>query len=288
MRTDLQRVHTLRGVALFFLGLVFFLPTLSAQTLCSERHVGAPGQGRWQLVTSASVSGDVVRYASPGQSCEVPLQGRAVSAPQLLQDERHAVVATRDGRVITLPLQGKLGPLPQVQLEGRITAIAVSAAGAADVIAVATEGPHYLHMLDATLQSLQRLRLVDSTAKHTSSICRLLVSAPRQSFVAIFSTMAELWELSYNPLAPEIGLGMVHDFQYREGHFVPGYLNALRTALPWRVAAVGLDVDGHLVQLLAPRAAASEAVPAALVIHLDVRKPVPEAARVRAPLQRCS
>lgn len=287
MRTDLRRVHSLQRGALFFMGLVFFLPALSAQTLCSERHVGEPGQGRWQLLAAPSPQGDILRYDSPGQSCEVPLLGQAVSAPQLLQDARQAVVATRDGRVITLPMQGKLWPWHQVQLEGRITAVAASAASAVDVIAVATEAPHYLHMLNGSLRSLQRLRLVDRTAKHSSPICSLLVSAPRQSFVAVFAAIAEMWELSYNPLAPEIGLGMVHDFQYREGHFVPGYLNPLRTALPWNVVAAGLDAQGHMVQLVGPSAVTPEGPPP-LVIHLDVRKPVNEMARVQGPLQPCS
>lgn len=286
MRTPhLQRVHVLQRGALVFFGLLVFLSMALAQPACTERQAGHPSQGRWQLVTSPPrLSGDVLRYDSPqGPSCEVSLRGQAVAPPQALQGAQKTVVATRDGRVMVLPGQGPLWPWHQVQLDGRITAVAVSGAGSADVIAVATETPRYLHLLNGALQSLQRLPLVDRTAKQASSICALLVSAPRQSFVAVFSAMAELWELSYNPLAPEIGLGMVHDFQYREGHFVPGYLHPLRTALPWNAAAAGLDTDGHLVQLQGPGAA----TPEPLVIHLDVRKRVADVARTAEPLQPC-
>lgn len=175
----------------------------------------------------------------------------------------------------------------EVRLDGRITAWAMSGPGQPTVIAVATVAPLALTFLDTNLQTLQRLRLIDKTARYSSPICHLLVSPQRQSFVALFPNMGELWELSYNPLAAEIGLGMVHDFQYREGHFVPGYLNPQRTALPWNVVAAGLDVDGHLVQLLGPATGAPVQATATLVIHLDVRKPVSETVRTSAPLQAC-
>lgn len=177
-----------------------------------------------------------------------------------------------------------VGRTCEVLLDGRITTWALSAPGLPTVIAVATVAPVALIFLDTNLQRLQRLPLRDRTASQSSPICTLLVSPQRQSFVAIFSDMGELWELSYNPLAAEIGLGMVHDFQYREGHFVPGYLNPLRTSLPWTVAAAGLDAEGHTVQLRSRSAAPGGET---LVIHLDVRKPVAEAVRTHAPLRVC-
>lgn len=172
----------------------------------------------------------------------------------------------------------------EVRLDGRISAWAVSGPGQPTVIAVATRSPAVLSFLAADLQLMHRVPLRDRTGQPASSVCALLVSPQRQSFVAVFSATAELWELSYNPLAAEIGLGMVHDFQYREGHFVPGYLNPLRTALPWSVASAGLDVDGHLVQLdrRAPTPASES-----LVVHLDVRKPVPETARLATQPKAC-
>lgn len=286
MRTHLRRVHILKRSALVFIGATLFVASVGAQTQCAELRTGEDAQGRWQLLTP-HVGGDVLRYTSSDQSCEFPLQGQAVSAPLVSHDADQAVVATRDGRVIGLPMRGRPWPLPSLRLQGHITAIALSGPGQTGVIAVATHGPDHLHMLSASLQSLQRLRLMDKTGRHTSPICALLVSPQRQSFVALFSDLTELWEVSYNPRAPEIGLGMVHDFQYREGHFVPGYLHPLRTALPWKVAVAGLDGDGHLVQLHGHPALPPAQAALSMVIHLDVRKPVTETARISGPLYTC-
>lgn len=179
---------------------------------------------------------------------------------------------------------GHAGRSCEVQLDGHVTAWAVSTVGLPTVIAVATVSPAALIFFDTDLQLLQRLQLRDRSGGQSSPICALLVAPQRQSFVAIFSGMGELWELSYNPWAAEIGLGMVHDFQYREGHFVPGYLNPLRTVLPWNAAAARLDVDGHMVQLRKYQTTQADGV---LVIHLDVRKPVPETVRHATPWQVC-
>lgn len=90
--------------------------------------------------------------------------------------------------------------------------------------------------------------------------------------------MPELWEISYNPKAPEIALGLVHDFQYHEGSFVPGYLNPQRSTLPSPVTDFLLSESGNEVltahaesDLLHPGASARMQV-----THLDVRRKVAE------------
>jgi hypothetical protein len=241
MRTRLLRVHDLAGRALFFLGAWACALHASAQVRCEARNDAALAPLHHRVWVTTQAGGDLLRYDTPGRSCEL-------------------------------------------QLDGHISAWAVSAPGQPTVIAAATVAPAALVFLDTNLRELQRLQLKDRTGQQRSPICTLLVSQQRQSFVAIFSDMAELWELSYNPLAAEIGLGMVHDFQYREGHFVAGYLNPLRTALPWNVAGAGLDAEGHMVQL---RKRASAQGGDTLVIHLDVRKPVRETVQLQGPLQAC-
>lgn len=172
----------------------------------------------------------------------------------------------------------------RVTLPGHISAVALSGSGQVPVVAAATVAPYALYLFDQRLQLLKTLRLTDRTAKSESAVCAIFVAGQRQSFVVVFRGLPELWEVSYNPASPEIGLGMVHDFQYREGHFVPGYLNPLRTSLPWSVAAVGLDAEGHMVQL---RSRAEEQGGDTLVVHLDVRKPVAEQVRMTAPMRSC-
>ena len=40
-----------------------------------------------------------------------------------------------------------------------------------------------------------------------------------------------MWEVSYNPKAEDIPAGMIHDFKYKEGSFIPGFLNPRRSQL---------------------------------------------------------
>ena len=53
----------------------------------------------------------------------------------------------------------------------------------------------------------------------------------RKSFVAALKDVPEVWEISYDPKAEPIATGYIHDYQYKEGSFVPGYLNPRRTQL---------------------------------------------------------
>jgi hypothetical protein len=176
----------------------------------------------------------------------------------------------------------------RVTLPGRITAVALSGPGQATVIAAATMAPYALHLFDQNLAPLQNLRLTDRAGKQESPVCAIHVAALRQSFVLVFAAFAELWEVSYNPTAPEIGLGMVHDFQYREGHFVPGYLHPLRSALPFLPAQSALSTDGHAVLLRAPVVAGQALTLQSLELPLDVRKPIGAASENPAHWSDCS
>lgn len=196
-----------------------------------------------------------------------------------------AMVLHTQGSVLSLEVAGEPLAKSQVTLPGRITAAALSGPGQAPVVAVATANPYALHLLDRYLQPLQTLRLRDRAAKLESSVCTIHVAAQRQSFVLIFSEIPELWELSYNPTSPEIGLGMVHDFQYREGHFVPGYLNPLRSSLAFVPTHSALGTDGHTVVLRAGELAEPLHE---VVIHLDVRKPIVASGDARGPWWACA
>lgn len=197
------------------------------------------------------------------------------------------LTAKAAGNVLRVIQHGKTDQASALELPGRITALAVSGNGQAAVIAVATASPYALHLFDAALQPLQRLALADRSSKLQSAVCAIHVAELRQSFVVVFSGMPELWEVSYNPSSPEIGLGMVHDFQYREGHFVPGYLNPLRTALPFMAGAVALGNDGHTVLLREQKEPGAVEQPREAVIHLDVRKPIAPAGETWQKLQAC-
>jgi DNA-binding beta-propeller fold protein YncE len=107
--------------------------------------------------------------------------------------------------------------------------IAVSSDG--KYVAVANYLPHTLVLLDAELNLLKIIEARDRDGKTSSRVSAVYDAAPRKSFVAALKDVPELWEISYNPNADDIPVGMVHDFQYKEGAFIPGFLNPRRTFL---------------------------------------------------------
>jgi hypothetical protein len=99
-------------------------------------------------------------------------------------------------------------------------------------IAKVTDQPAALVLMDAGLNVLKVLPLTTSNGKTVSRVAALHDAPARKSFVVALKDVPEVWEVSYNPTAEDIPVGMVHDFQYKEGAFIPGYLNPRRTFLP--------------------------------------------------------
>ncbi len=98
-------------------------------------------------------------------------------------------------------------------------------------VAVANYLPHSLVILDADLNFKKLLPVKDKDGKVSSRVSAVYDASPRQSFVAALKDVKEVWEVSYNPKADDIPAGMIHDFKYKEGAFVPGFLNPVRTQL---------------------------------------------------------
>ena len=99
-------------------------------------------------------------------------------------------------------------------------------------IAKVTDQPPALVLMDAGLSVLKVLPLTAKNGTATSRVAALHDAPARRSFVVALKDVPEVWEVSYNPTAEDIPVGMVHDFQYKEGAFIPGYLNPRRTFLP--------------------------------------------------------
>ncbi|MDT8991893.1 hypothetical protein RQP54_13560 [Curvibacter sp. APW13] len=169
--------------------------------------------------------------------------------------------------------------------QGAFSATAQSRGEFPAVTVLATVTPAELVFQDGGGRELRRQIIRDRTGRLSSAACAILVAPARNSFLVLFADMPELWEVSYNPSAPEIGLGMVHDFQYREGQFAPGYLHPLRTSLPSTVVRAALGQDGHSV-VLELRAEHGQHPPPTLV-HLDVRKPIQESPATNSPWVEC-
>ncbi|HJW23648.1 MAG TPA: cytochrome D1 domain-containing protein, partial [Rhodocyclaceae bacterium] len=98
-------------------------------------------------------------------------------------------------------------------------------------VAVANYLPHSLVILDADLNPAKILPVADRSGATSSRVSAVYDAGPRKSFVAALKDVKEVWEVSYDPKAPEVPVGIIHDFKYREGAFVPGFLNPQRTAL---------------------------------------------------------
>lgn len=166
----------------------------------------------------------------------------------LLADGRHALLATRDGWIMRLDLQHE-EPIAETKLNALVSGTALSATHSKreQLLAVAGEDLPTLVVMDEHLHVLKSIPVRDKTGRFASGLLTIRTAKARNSFITLLAGAPELWEVSYNPNAPEIGLGMVHDFQYREGHFVPGYLNPQRSTLPSLAQDFVLLDSGHEV-----------------------------------------
>jgi hypothetical protein len=131
---------------------------------------------------------------------------------------------------------------------------------------VANYLPHTLVLLDAELNLIKVLAVADRDGKRSSRVSAVYDAAPRKSFVAALKDVPEVWEVSYDPNAEPIPAGMIHDFQYKEGAFIPGQFNPRRTLLD--------DVldDFFFTQDYSELIGASREAGKGQVVNLDVRR----------------
>lgn len=148
--------------------------------------------------------------------------------PKFSPDGRFVYFASRDGWISKYDLWN-LTLISEVRAGINTRNAAVSADG--KFVAVANYLPHTLVILDADLNPQKIIPVSDQSCKTSSRVSAVYDASPRQSFVAALKDVKELWEISYDPKAPDIAAGMVHDFKYREGAFIPGFLNPKRTQL---------------------------------------------------------
>src|SRR5574343_714896 len=146
--------------------------------------------------------------------------------PKFSPDGRFVYFASRDGWVTKYDLWN-LKVVAEVRAGINTRNAAVSGDGKWG--AVANYLPHSLVILDADLNFKKLLPVGDKDGKISSRVSAVYDASPRQSFVAALQDVKELWEVSYNPKAPDIPAGIIHDYKYKEGAFVPGFLNPQRT-----------------------------------------------------------
>jgi DNA-binding beta-propeller fold protein YncE len=185
--------------------------------------------------------------------------------PKFSPDGRYVFFASRDGWITKFDLWN-LKTVAEVRAGLNTRNAAVSSDG--NYVAVANYLPHSLVILDTDLELVKVLAVKDRDGKRSSRVSAVYDAGPRRSFVAALKDVQELWEVSYDPKAPEIPVGMVHDFQYREGAFVPGFLNARRTPLDDYLDDFFFTPDYNQVM------GASREGSKGQVVNLDVRRKI--------------
>lgn len=149
--------------------------------------------------------------------------------PKYSPDGRFVYFASRDGWVTKYDLWNlKVVAETRAGLNTRNAAVS----GDGKWVMVANYLPHTLVVLDAHDLKLSRIIPVkNAKGDKTSRVSAVYDAAPRKSFVAALKDVPEVWEISYDPKAEPVAEGLVHDFQYKEGDFKPGFFYPRRTLL---------------------------------------------------------
>ncbi|MBI3148754.1 MAG: c-type cytochrome [Betaproteobacteria bacterium] len=185
--------------------------------------------------------------------------------PKFTPDGRYVFFASRDGWISKFDLWN-LKVVSEVRAGINTRNAAVSGDG--KYVAVANYLPHSLVILDAELKLLKVLPVRDKDGKQSSRVSAVYDAFPRKSFVAALKDVKEAWEVSYDPKAPEIPAGYIHDYQFREGAFVPGFLNPRRSVLEDYLDDFFFTPDYNEVM------GASREAGKGQVVHLDVRRSI--------------
>jgi cytochrome c553 len=148
--------------------------------------------------------------------------------PKFTPDGRYVFFASRDGWISKFDIWN-LKVVAEIRAGINTRNLAVSEDG--KYVMVANYLPRTVVLLDGDLKLLKTLEARSLDGKETSRVSAAYDAAPRKSFVVAMKDMPELWEVSYDPKAPAIYEGLVHDFRMGEGLARPGFLNPRRTRL---------------------------------------------------------
>jgi cytochrome c553/DNA-binding beta-propeller fold protein YncE len=185
--------------------------------------------------------------------------------PKFTEDGRYVFFASRDGWITKYDIWN-LVVVAEIRAGINTRNVAVSPDG--KVVAVANYLPHTLVLLDGELNLLKVHPVKDMNGKESSRVSAVYDATPRRSFVAALKDVPEIWEISYDPKAEGIPAGLIHDYQFKEGSFLPGYLNPRRTRL-----SEPLD-DFFFTQSYAEVMGASRDAGKGQVVNLDVRRKI--------------
>lgn len=216
----------------------------------------AESDGRQLTIVDGARLEPIHRFAAPH-----PLH----DMPQFTPDGRYLFFVSRDGWITKFDIW-TLQTVAEVRTGMEARNLAISSDG--KYLAVANAQPHTLVLLDADLHPLKVHLALNKNRTQSSPLLAVHDAAARQSFVAVLEHVPEVWELSYDPKADDVPIGAIHDFLYKEGAFISGFLNPRRSYLAEPIAdyafAPGQD------ELVAKGSISGQSH----VLHLDVRKKI--------------
>jgi hypothetical protein len=161
----------------------------------------------------------------------------------------------------------------RVGIESRNLAVS----GDGKFIAVANASPSTLVLLDQDLKLLREHTVRNKERTQTSRVLGVFTAASRRSFIAPLQDVAEIWEVSYDPTSDDVPIGVIHDFLYKEGAFISGFLNPQRTRLDGPLHDVGFTADFSEIIGLGTEPGKL------LVVNLDARKLIAQIALPGSP-----
>jgi len=148
--------------------------------------------------------------------------------PKFSPDGRFVYFASRDGWLTKFDLYS-LRTVAEVRAGLNTRNAAVSSDGR--YVMVANTLPGNLVLFDSNLNLVKIIEATSLDGKQRSRVSAVYDAPPRRSFVVAMKDMPEIWEISYDPAAPAIYDGLVHDYKMGEGIARPGFLNPRRTPL---------------------------------------------------------
>jgi DNA-binding beta-propeller fold protein YncE/cytochrome c553 len=185
--------------------------------------------------------------------------------PKFSPDGRFVYFASRDGWISKFDIWN-LKMVAEVRAGINTRNAAISGDGR--YVIVGNYLPHSVVLLDAELNFIKIIPALDREGKRTSRVSAVYDAAPRKSFVAALKDIPEVWEISYDDKAEPIPVGLIHDFRYKEGAFIPGKFNPRRSILTEQ-----LD-DFFFTQDYSELIATSREGGQGQVVHLDVRRKI--------------
>ena len=216
-----------------------------------DHHVSLLDGDRFEVITRFAS-----RYALHG-------------GPKFTPDGRYVFFGSRDGWITKYDLWN-LKTVAEVRAGINMRNIAVSGDG--QWVMAANYLPHTVVLFDAELKPVKTYAATTLDGKQSSRVSAVYDAEPRKSFVVALKDIPELWEISYDPKAPPIYDGLVHDYKMGEGISKPGFQGVRRTPLDEPLDDFFFDQSyAHALGAARPHADGS---PSGQVVNLDARRKI--------------